>query len=175
MITVIAEAVPSGIVQALRSLLEFQYLSQSPVINDDECCKISAALQEFHDYKQNITDASTCQGEKGNVIEHWNIPKLEVMQNVAPSIPLIGLPFTGLRIQQSTLTSMFFKIPAINTNNIDIESQICRYLDRQEKCHAFSLALHIREKEDKSNWLRSAGMDLDLDDDDSHQSDSDLT
>ena len=97
------------------------------------------------------------------------------MQNVAPSIPLIGLPFTGLRIQQSTLTSMFFKIPAINTNNIDIESQICRYLDRQEKCHAFSLVLHIREKEDKSNWLRSAGMDLDLDDDDSHQSDSDLT
>ena len=82
MITVIAEAAPSGVMQALHSLLEFWYLSQSPVINNNECCKISAALQEFHDYKQNITDAGTCWGEKGNVIEHWNIPKLEVMQNV---------------------------------------------------------------------------------------------
>lgn len=176
MIAVIAEAAPGGVVRAIRSLLEFRYLSQSPVINDNQCRKISAALQEFHHYKQSITDANARRGEKGNVIEHWRIPKLEVMQNVARSIPLIGPPINWTADTTERAHIDVVKIPASATNNNDFESQICRYLDRQEKCRTFSLALRIRETEDNKNQQDLAQMDLDPDNNDSdHQADMDST
>lgn len=173
MVAVIAEAAPAGMVQAVRSLLEFRYLSQAPVINDDECRKISAALQEFHNHKESITRAGARRGEKGNIIEHWNIPKLEVMQNVARNIPLVGPPIRWTADTTERAHIDVVKIPATATNNIDFESQICRYLDRQEKCRTFSLALHIRDKEGENKLQgERTGMEIDLDDDDDQRPDS---
>lgn len=172
MIAVIAEAAPEGVVRAVRSLLEFRYLSQSPVINDEECHKISAALQDFHNHKQSIIDAGARRGEKGNIIKHWNIPKLEVMQNVIRTIPLLGPPIHWTADTTERAHIDVVKIPASATNNLDFESQICRYLDRQDKCRTFSLALSIREKEGDDNEPGSARMDMDLDYDDTMDSDS---
>ena len=88
----ITEAASLGFVRAVHSLLDFWYLTQSCIINDDQCHRISAVLKEFHTYKQHITNAGFRHGVKGNVLEGWQIPKLKLMQNVAPSILLLSPP-----------------------------------------------------------------------------------
>lgn len=149
MIAVIAGAAPAGVIRAVRALLEFRYLAQAPTINDEVCQDITAAFTEFHSHKQNITNAGARRGEKGNVLEHWQIPKLEIMQSVAPSIPLIGPPMNWTADVTERAHIDLVKIPAAATNNNDYESQICRFLDRVEKCRAFSLALHLREEQSR--------------------------
>ncbi|KAN0078267.1 hypothetical protein V8E55_010324 [Tylopilus felleus] len=147
MIAIIAGAVPVDTIRAVHTLLEFRYLTQAPVINDNGCRDIAAALAEFHSHKQSIIDASARRGDKGNVLEHWQIPKLKMMQNVAFSIPLIGplIHWTADTTEHAHID--FIKIPAAATNNHDYESQICHFLDHLEKCHAFSLALHLQEQQ----------------------------
>ena len=60
----ITKAASIGFVQVVHSLLDLQYLAQSHIINDNQCCKILAALEEFHIYKHQITDAVLHRGGK---------------------------------------------------------------------------------------------------------------
>lgn len=161
LVAVIAGAVPAGMVRAIRSLVDFRYRAQSPVIDDDQCHKIVAALESFHTHKQSIIDAGARCGEKGRVLEHWQIPKLELMQGVAPSIPLVGPPIQWTADATERAHIDVVKKPATATNNVDFESQICRHLDRHEKCRKFSLALHIRENEIDKRQAQSVDSDAD--------------
>ena len=122
MIAVIVGAAPAGMIQAVCELLEFCYLAQAPMIDDDGCRDITTALTEFHLHKQSIINAGACCGDKGNVLEHWQIPKLEMMQNVVPSIPLVGplINWTADTTERAYIN--FIKIPAAATNNNDYES-----------------------------------------------------
>ncbi|KAI5985142.1 hypothetical protein EDD15DRAFT_2374386 [Pisolithus albus] len=147
LIAVIAGAAPAGLVRAVCSLVDFRYLAQSPIINSDQCRKISAALEGFHTHKQCIINAGARCGEKGQLIEHWEIPKLELMQSVAPSIPLVGPPIHWTADTTERAHIDVVKNPAAVTNNVDFESQICCNLDRHEKCRTFSLTVHLRKNE----------------------------
>ena len=85
LIAVIAGAVPPRVVLAMRSLLDFRYLAQAPELDDDDCAILIASLQTFHDNKASIITAGGRRGKK-HVIDNWYIPKLELLQNVVPSI-----------------------------------------------------------------------------------------
>lgn len=146
-IAVIAGAAPVKFIRAVRALLQFRYLSQAPVLDEDACRKVSASLAEFHTHKQAIIDAGARCGESGNILNHWQIPKLEMMQSVASSIPAVGPPINWSADTTERAHIDCVKNPAAATNHNDFESQICRYLDRHEKCRAFSLALSLRENE----------------------------
>jgi hypothetical protein len=52
-----ADAAPRGVLIAVRALMDFRYLVQSPSIDDNDLVRISAALNEFHEYKDVIIDA----------------------------------------------------------------------------------------------------------------------
>lgn len=147
MIAVIAGAVPVGMIQAVHALLEFHYLTQASMIDEDGCRDIATALAKFHLHKQSIINAGAHCGDKGNVLKHWQIPKLEMMQNVAPSIPLVGPPINWTADTTECAHIDFINIPAAATNNNNYESQTCCFLDRLEKCRSFSLALHLREQQ----------------------------
>ncbi|KIJ61925.1 hypothetical protein HYDPIDRAFT_95739 [Hydnomerulius pinastri MD-312] len=71
---VIAGAAPAGVVRAVCALMDFRYLAQALIINDDGCKAIQHTLSEFHHYKQSIIAAGACCGESSNVLEHWQIP-----------------------------------------------------------------------------------------------------
>ncbi|KIJ08531.1 hypothetical protein PAXINDRAFT_88737 [Paxillus involutus ATCC 200175] len=146
-IGVIAGAAPAGVVRAVRALMDFHYLAQAPIINDDGCKAIQRTLSEFHRYKQSIIAAGARCGESGNVLEHWQIPKLELMQSVVPSIPDSGpaIQWTADTTERAHID--LIKDPASSTNNREYEAQICRALDRLEKCRGFELATRIREWE----------------------------
>ncbi|KAI6107033.1 hypothetical protein EV401DRAFT_2060117 [Pisolithus croceorrhizus] len=122
MISVITGAAPAALVQAVCSLVDFRYLTQSPVINSEQCCKISAALKEFHVHKQCIINAGAHCGEKGQVLEHWETPKLELMQSIAPSIPLISPPIQWTADTTERAHIDVVKNPSTATNNVNFES-----------------------------------------------------
>ncbi|KAI5981099.1 hypothetical protein EDC04DRAFT_2617650 [Pisolithus marmoratus] len=56
-------------------------LLQVPKIMDTDITKLTASLQEFHDNKSALMEASMWGS-----LDHWQIPKLEIMLAIAPSI-----------------------------------------------------------------------------------------
>ena len=85
-IAVSADAAPSAMITAIRALMDFHYLVQSPWIDDSDLERISAVLDEFHANKDAIIAGGFRRGQGGGVINNWYIPKIELMQSIVPSI-----------------------------------------------------------------------------------------
>jgi len=142
---VISGAVPNRFLVAIRALMDFRYLAQSTVIDNDICTKIEEALLLFHENKQAIIDAKARRGKGSSLITNWYIPKLEFLQSVISSIKE-----NGAAIQWSADTTEHAHIevvkdPARSGNGQDYEAQICRYLDRLNKLSSFDLATALRD------------------------------
>ena len=144
LIPTIADAVPKDFLIAVRSLMDFRYLAQAPEISDQICTEIDTALEEFHNHKQAIISAGARTGKGNNVINNWYIPKLELLQSVTSNIRE-----NGVAIQWSADVTERCHVTEVKDpshgNNQDYESQICRYLDRTDKCRRFDIATAIRE------------------------------
>lgn len=145
LVAVIADHVPKDFLIAIRALADFRYLSQAPEISDEVCTQIDHALLEFHDHKDVIITAGARTGKGGRVIDNWHIPKLEFLQSVTSSISNSGasIQWSADHTERCHITEI--KVPSRSTNNQGYESQICRYLDRDEKCRQFDLATAIHE------------------------------
>ncbi|KAG1733312.1 hypothetical protein EDB19DRAFT_1911660 [Suillus lakei] len=89
--SVSADAAPPGVIVAVCTLMHFNYLVQSPCIDDKDLGRIAATLDEFHANKQSIIAAGVCQGKGGKTIDNWQIPKLELMQSIVTSIHNSGV------------------------------------------------------------------------------------
>jgi hypothetical protein len=144
-IGIIADAAPKDFIIAIRALLDFRYLAQAPVVDQRVCDMIQASLQEFHDHKAIILDLEARVGKGNRPIDHWQIPKLELMQSVVPLIRANGAPiqWSADITEHAHITEI--KDPARASNNQNYDSQICRHLDRTEKSRRFDLATSIRE------------------------------
>ncbi|KAG9312842.1 hypothetical protein JVU11DRAFT_6271 [Chiua virens] len=76
-------------------------------------------------------------------------PCLKTADDVAKAI---GIKRVGVTIQWTVDTTEHphvseIKTPARSTNNNNYDPQICRYLDRAEKCRSFELATSLREQD----------------------------
>ncbi|KIL54380.1 hypothetical protein M378DRAFT_182564, partial [Amanita muscaria Koide BX008] len=83
---------------------------------------------------------------KGNrVIDNWYIPKLELLQSVTSNIRENGaaIQWSADATERCHVTEI--KEPSRSSNNQEYESQICRFLDRADKCRRFDIATAIRE------------------------------
>jgi len=142
-IGVIAGAVPKDFLIAVRALEDFRYLSQSPELDENTCTRMTAALQEFHRHKDAIITARARLGKGNKPIDNWHIPKLELAQTVVPNVQANGvaMQWSADVTEHAHITEI--KMPAEATNNQNYEEQICRYLDRQEKCSLFEQATSI--------------------------------
>ena len=94
--------------------------------------RIRAALDEFHDYKQVILDHGLRRGHN-TVLNHFHIPKLELMQHVVPSIVQVGF-----LLQWSVDTTKHTHIEVVKDmasmmNSQDYNDQICYILDCDKK------------------------------------------
>lgn len=143
-VAVIAGAAPTNVVIAIRALMDFRYLAQAHVITSLTRDRIKDALAEFHEHKHTIIDEGLRRGPtSGNALDHWQIPKLELMQCVVPSISQLGAPMQWSADMTERMHIEVVKEPAASTNNHNFDSQICRYLDRLEKCRAFEAATQL--------------------------------
>ena len=139
-IGVVAGGIPQEALTAVRALANFRYRSQAPRITDADIVKLTASLQEFHEHKAALIEA----GARGS-LNHWKIPKLEMMLSVAPGIPAMGtLGQWSADVTEHAHIDVV-KDPARSSNNQNFDAQICRYLDRQEKCRLFMHATTIRK------------------------------
>ncbi|KAH7905390.1 hypothetical protein BJ138DRAFT_1138293 [Hygrophoropsis aurantiaca] len=146
MVGLIAGAAPRDFVIAMHAMMDFRYLAQAPRFTEDDVCKVERALKKFHCYKPAIINAGGRAGKNG-VIDNWHIPKLELLQGVAPAIRSHGalMQWTADTTEHAHIE--LIKEPANSGNNQDYDPQICRYLDRQDKCTRFEIATSLREEE----------------------------
>ena len=140
---IIAGKAPSSFVVAIRALMEFRYLGQSRRLDDNSLSQLSASLKLFHDNKQTILDIGARVGKGNKWMTHFQIPKLELMHGVVPSVIESGavIQWSANRTEHAHITEI--KIPGRSGNNQDHDPQICRWLDRSEKGKNFSLALRL--------------------------------
>ena len=107
---------------------------------DADITKLTASLQEFHDNKAALVEAGT-QGS----LDHWKIPKLEMMLSIAPTISNMGtLGQWSANVTEHAHIDVI-KDPAQSGNNQNFDAQICRYLNHQEKCRLFAHATTIHD------------------------------
>lgn len=142
-IPVIADAVSPQFVLAIRALMDFRYLAQSPLLDDNVCELISNTLTRFHQNKNAITNAGARRGKNGPIL-HWEIPKLELLLSVVPNIKSNGTAAQWSADFTEHAHIPLVKDPARAGNNHQYEAQICRCLDRLEKIRNFDLATAIR-------------------------------
>jgi Plavaka transposase len=156
-VSCIADACPKEIVICIRALMDFRYLAQSPVIDTNVIQKISLALQEFHAHKESLLQAGVRQGKKKASLGDWYIPKLELLQSVTASIQWMGAPIQYTADVTEKGHSVFVKEPArLRTNLRDYDPQICRHLDRDEKCRIFDIATFVRSTVDVEAFAQDA-------------------
>ncbi|KAG1886286.1 hypothetical protein F4604DRAFT_1675922 [Suillus subluteus] len=178
-IAVSTDAVPRAVLTAVRALMDFRYLIQSPVIDDTLLTCISMALEEFHANKDAIIEGGFHRGQHGGVIENWYIPKLELMQSIVPSIRNTGVPLQWTADTTEHAHIMEIKDPARSSNNNNYDPQIWHHLDRTNKCHRFDLAMSLLDNMADSEQQGSdddgnVDNDVDFDADDDHDIPADL-
>ena len=169
-VCVIVGKAPPSFVIAIRALMDFRYLAQSRQLNDTHLSRITASLQLFHNHKQTILDIGARVGKGNKQMDHFQIPKLELMQSVVPSVIASGvvIQWSADTTEHAHITEV--KTPGRSGNNRSYNPQICRYLDLMEKHRNFSLALSTRKPKAPAH---SAGISLDDDDPDDEDDDND--
>ena len=171
-LALIPDSVDARFILCIRALLDLRYLSQLHRATEHDLHAISNALQLFHKYKQVILDLRFRVG-KGGPMNHFEIPKLELLQSITSCIQWSGaLPQWSADITER-LHITYVKTPRENTNGRDYPPQICRNLDRQEKCRYFDLATRIQAaisadpglavRADDPDWIFDAQADHDDD------------
>ncbi|KAG2751395.1 hypothetical protein P692DRAFT_20872491 [Suillus brevipes Sb2] len=153
----VTDAAPPGVIIAVRALLHFHYLIQSPCINDDDVCRISAALDEFHANKDAIINAGVRRGKGRTVIDNRYIPKLELMQSIMPSICSSGVTGQWSADVTEHVHITEIKDPVRFSNNNNYDPQICRHLDRTDKCNRFKLATSLLDCKQSTEELQGVG------------------
>ncbi|KAI6041124.1 hypothetical protein EDC04DRAFT_2566093, partial [Pisolithus marmoratus] len=130
---VIVGAVPPKFLVAISALLTFCYLAQMPHFNHVTLARVEAMLQTFNDNKTAIISSGGRQGSNGP-LQHWEIPKLELLQHIVPSICNSGavMQWSANVMEHAHVTEI--KQPAHTGNNQDYYTQIAQQLDHSEKC-----------------------------------------
>ncbi|KAJ7807710.1 hypothetical protein B0H13DRAFT_2243903 [Mycena leptocephala] len=135
-----ANGISKPFLATIASLNDFFYHGQAPSINEQVLQKMTDCLTRFHDNKHAILKAGARKGKK--VLTRY-IPKLEFLQSVVPAIRANGVPLQWSADVTEHAHITLVKDPASNSNNQNYEPQICRHLDRRDKCKQFDLATAI--------------------------------
>lgn len=102
-----------------------------------------------------ILDIGARVGKGNKRLDHFQIPKLELMHGVVPSVIDSGavIQWSADRTEHAHITEI--KVPGRSGNNQDHNPQICRWLDRSEKHQNFSLALqlHVSDTDPSASTL----------------------
>ncbi|KAG1838975.1 hypothetical protein F4604DRAFT_1885387 [Suillus subluteus] len=141
----IAGVAPPQFVHVIRALIDFVYKAQSPVYTDTSIDSMVASLKEFHDHKQAILDAGARRGMKGT-IEHFLIPKLELLQSFAMLTKDIGalIQWTADVTERLLITHCKLLFERTSRQSRTFTEQVVDILNREESMRQFQLYLFLR-------------------------------
>ncbi len=128
--------VTKGILKAMRAYMDFIYLAQYESHDTHTLRYLDKALQKFHQNKQAISISGARDGPRRQ--GKFNIQKLELMQHVTHLICLLGSvdQFTADQTERCHITMA--KIPYRATNKKEYSTQMCRFIDSEEKVNLFA-------------------------------------
>lgn len=126
------------VMRAMRSLLDFIFQAQNLIIYEETLHALSEALREFHWYKNAIIAAGGRRGKNGP-INHFRIPKLEMLHIIGRSARLLGAPYQWTSDITERCHITHVKTPYRMSNRRDFHGQCVRYMDRVEKMNVFGL------------------------------------
>lgn len=138
--------VDSSVMRAIRSLLDFIFQSQSLLFNEEALHALSEALCEFHAYKNAIIEAGGRRGKNGP-INHFCIPKLEMLHIISGSARMLGAPYQWTTDITERCHITHVKTPYKMSNRRDFHGQCVRYMDRVERINVFGLFAALTSNE----------------------------
>ncbi|KAI0632643.1 hypothetical protein C8Q77DRAFT_1218165 [Trametes polyzona] len=118
-------ASPVRLVQAVRALLDFLYLSQYPAHTTDTLALLHDALDRFHANKTIFVDLG--------IRQHFRLPKLHALDHYTQSIKLFGTTDNYDTQYTERLHIDFTKNAYRATNHKDELPQMTTWLERREK------------------------------------------
>lgn len=133
---------------ATRALLDYIYLAQLPSHMDKTLAVFQRAYADFHQYKDIWIKNGARQGEKGNVIPHFEIPKLHTPHHLVEQVFAKGTTDNYSTEVVEHLHIDTLKEPFKATNRKDWKRQTVRYLCRRDKL--VDLALFL-------DWITKSG------------------
>ncbi|KAF7311389.1 RPN1-RPN2-N domain-containing protein [Mycena kentingensis (nom. inval.)] len=140
--------------------IDFRLSLLHPAFRDSTLDLMEALLARFHELKHHIIEAN------GREQDHFNIPKLELLHSIVPSVRWAGVPMQYTADITEKAHSTQIKVPArTETNHRDYDPQIVRHLDRAEKLRLFTLYTNARAEQ----------VELDLDNPDEGEDEEDAT
>jgi len=144
-VATIAGAAPASFVRAIRSLIKFIYLAQSPVHTQTSIEQLKVALQDFHANKHFITEAEARRTKTG-LRTDFNIPKLELFQSFTTTIQTVGslIQHTTDVSERLLITHCKHTFERTSHNRNSFTEQIVRLLDHEERMRLFNLYALIR-------------------------------
>ncbi|KAL4065415.1 hypothetical protein J3A83DRAFT_4266869 [Scleroderma citrinum] len=125
-VATIAGIVEQDFVHAICALINFIYQAQSPTFTELSICNMEGSLSEFHKYKG-----------KSKEIDHFWIPKLELLQSFGCTICNVG------SLIQYMVDDLFSRT---NHQHAEFTQQIMLLLDREESIRQFNLYALLYEK-----------------------------
>ena len=124
-IRIITGSASCEVVIAIHALMDFHYRAQAHRITEPDVELIKSALQEFHSHKHSIIDSGLRRGSANKPIDNWYIPKLELMQNIAPSVSRVGATIQWSADVTEHAHIDQIKDPVRGSNNNNYDPQIC--------------------------------------------------
>ena len=122
----------------MQALQEFIYMAQSLLFYNEHLSSLEVAHWEFHITKSTIYNAGGWLGKHGP-INHWNIPKLELMSAIHQSIIWMGVPYQWTSDITECCHITHVKTLYHLSNHRNFYEQCCRYMDHIEKCLNFKM------------------------------------
>ena len=147
------KSVNPRIMAAFRALLDFIYLAQYESHSSDTLRYLRDALIRFHNHKEALSVAGVRDGKRRKGL--FNIRKVEMMHHVPRFVERLGSAMQYSTDQTEHCHINMAKVPYEATNKRNYGIQMCRYLDRLEKIHVFTMY---------QVWLDGGHDDVSIDD-----------
>ncbi|KAG1907062.1 uncharacterized protein F5891DRAFT_940310 [Suillus fuscotomentosus] len=150
----IAGVVDPDFVRAVRAMVDFIYKAQAPTFTPTSIADMTSSLQEFHEFKHTILRAEARRGTSGP-IEHFEIPKLELLASFARAIPQLGsiIQFTADVSERMLITQCKNPFERTSHQRATFTQQVVRLLDREETARQFDLYALLRSNDMSLNNL----------------------
>ncbi len=129
--------------KCFRALLDFQYIGQYESHDTETLKYLDTTLATFHSNKEALSRAGVRDGVRRKGL--FNVQKIELMHHVSRLIRLLGSAPQFSTDQTERCHITMAKVPYRSTNRKGFATQMCRFLDRQEKVHLFALFLASNE------------------------------
>ena len=135
-------------IYAIRAIVEFIYRAQDPVHTDSSINAMEQALADFHARKQVIIDLKAQKG-KNAVINHFNIPKLKLMNSFGRQTRANGplIQYTADVSERLLIMHCKTTFQRTSRNSRTFVDQVVKILNHKETMRLFDLYIILQQAE----------------------------